>query len=152
MALIVYDKAKWHFGSDNFPKDLPDDCGGTHTAFFLRWCLENDFLSKTAQEDFAADIEAVKQGKMNCRDLLMNGMDGVFTSDELNTKGRKFANAYYNSEKTKFAKQYGYYLADYEKLIAETSSVDDSYRFENSEENYLLIKELMDRRYQEFLS
>lgn len=158
MAHVVYDKAKWHFGSDDFPRDtLPVDCGATHIAFFFRWCVENGFLSKELLQDSPIDIEEVKQGKINCRDYFMGVLDGVFTSDDLNTKGKKFANAYYKSEKTKFAKQFDWYLSDYDQFtsqfIAEPYTKDNGYFFiENSEENYRLVKSIIDSRYQEFLS
>ena len=157
MAHVVYDKAKWHFGSDDFPHDtLPIDCGGTHIAFFLRWCIENAFLSKELIDDSGINIEDVKQGKINCRDFLMEALDGVFTSDDLNTKGKKFANAYYKSEKTKFAKQFDWYLSDYDALTAqfikEPYTKDNWYFFfEYTEENYRLVKSFIDSRYEEFL-
>ncbi|WP_460641380.1 DUF7832 domain-containing protein [Lacrimispora brassicae] len=119
--------------------------------------MENDFLSKTVFDDYAEEVKNVKIGNLNCRDFFMQMMDGVFTSEELNTKGQKFANAYYKSNKTKFAKQFGWYLSDYDELtfnyIKEPYTRDNWYFFfENSEENYLLVKAVIDERYREFLS
>jgi hypothetical protein len=153
MALTVYDKAKWHFESEDFPHGVLDvGCGGTHIAFFLKWCIENDFLSKEILDESSKAVEDVKLGKMNCRDFLMQELDGVLSSEELNTKGQKFANAYYKSGKTKFAKRFDWYLSDYDKLtcqfIMEPYTRDNWYfYFENSEENYLLVKNIIDQRY-----
>lgn len=87
----------------------------------------------------------------------MEKMDGVFTSEDLNTKGQKFANAYYGSDKTKFAKQFDDYLSDYDRLtsqfIKEPYTVNNWYFFfENTEENYILVKSMIESRYKEFRS
>ena len=156
MALTLYDKAKWHYGSADFPADvLPLECGATHIAFFLRWCLENGLLNKSVTDEFAAELTAVERGELSVRRFFMETLDGVLTSEELNAEGRKFANAYYKSEKTKFARAHGYYLTDYDELtlryIREPYTRDNWYFFfEYSEENYLLVKAVIDRRYAEF--
>ena len=44
MAHIVYDKAKWHFDSKDFPNDVLDvECGATHIAFFKDGVLKMIF-------------------------------------------------------------------------------------------------------------
>ncbi|MGN6118448.1 MAG: DUF7832 domain-containing protein, partial [Rhodanobacter sp.] len=35
---MKYDDASWHYGGD-FPKDLPDEAGATHTGMFVAWAL-----------------------------------------------------------------------------------------------------------------
>jgi len=35
---MKYDDASWHYGGD-FPDDLPDEAGATHTGMFLAWAL-----------------------------------------------------------------------------------------------------------------
>ncbi|WP_271789500.1 DUF7832 domain-containing protein [Commensalibacter communis] len=32
---MSYDKAKYHYGADDFPEELPITQGGVHMAFFL---------------------------------------------------------------------------------------------------------------------
>lgn len=157
MVFKTYDKAKWHYDSKDFPYDiLPIACGATHIAFFLRWCIENDLLNKELKKDCIDELKSIELGDFNVRDFFMNYMDGSLTSEELNTKGQKFANSYYTSTKTKFAKNFGYYLEDYDKLtmkyIKEPYTSDNWYfYFENSEENYLLIKDIIDQRYKEYM-
>ena len=88
--------------------------------------------------------------------FFFDDMDGVLTSDDLNTKGKQFAATYYHSDKTKFAKKFGYYLADYDNWVknklGSQYNADTSYFYvENSEANYNEIKEICDKRYSEFL-
>ena len=144
MKFEVYDKAKWHYESKDMPKDLPAIAGATHIAFFVRWCVENDLMSREIEEDCAEELLQIKNKEL------------VLTSDELNTKGKQFAAAYYHSDKTKFAKKFGYYLADYDNWVknklGSQYNPDTSYFYvENSEENYNEIKEICNKRYSEFL-
>ena len=157
MKYTVFDKAKWHWGAENAPTDIPQENGGTHIAFFLRWCIEQKFCSKQMWEDFPNELLSVEnhEGKIDCRKLFFFDMDGVLSTEELNAKGNQFAAAYYVSEKTKFAKIFGFYLEDYTNFVKE--KFDDKYfdnayfYIENSEENYHIIKSIIDRRYEEFL-
>lgn len=156
MKFEVYDKAKWHYESKDMPKDLPAIAGATHIAFFVRWCVENDLMSREIEEDCAEELLQIKNKELDCRDFFFDDMDGVLTSDELNTKGKQFAAAYYHSDKTKFAKKFGYYLADYDNWVknklGSQYNPDTSYFYvENSEENYNEIKEICNKRYSEFL-
>jgi len=156
MKFQVIDKAKWHYGAANAPKDIPLENGATHIAFFLRWCVEHDFMSKEMITEFGAEFPGIKSGKTDCRQFFVDTMDGVLTTEELNTAGGLFASAYYSSEKTKFAKLHGYYLSDYNDIIAahfKESNHDNAYfYFEYSEANYQTVKTVIERRYQEFLT
>ena len=153
----VYDKAKWHYGAKNFPTNLPMENGATHIAFFLRWCIENNFVDKEILEDETDEITQIKNGLADCRLFFMNYLDGVLTSEELNSKGRIFANAYYSSDKTKFAKAYGYYCSDVDNWAKQQNELvekgkDDAYFFmENNELTYSIFKKIIDKRYAEFL-
>ena len=156
MKFEVYDKAKWHYDSKDMPKDLPAIAGATHIAFFVRWCVENDLMSREIEEDCAEELQQIKNKELDCIDFFFDDMDGVLTSNELNTKGKQFAAAYYHSDKTKFAKKFGYYLADYDNWVknklGSQYNPDTSYFYvENSEENYNEIKEICNKRYSEFL-
>jgi len=156
MKLTVFDKAKWHWGAKNAPTDIPQENGGTHIAFFLRWCIEQKFCSNQMWEDFPNELKSVEnqEGNVDCRKLFFD-MDGVLSTEELNTKGNQFAVAYYSSDKTKFAKTFGYYLKDYTNFVKQKFGdkyFDNAYYYiENSEENYQKIKSIIDKRYAEFL-
>lgn len=60
MKFEVYDKAKWHYESKDMPKDLPAIAGATHIAFFVRWCVENDLMSREIEEDCAEELLQIK--------------------------------------------------------------------------------------------
>lgn len=153
MEYKVYDKAKWHYEADDMPKELPDIAGATHIAFFMRWCIKHNFMSREVKDDFEDELQQIKENELDCRDFFFNDMDGVFTSEELNTKGAKFASAYYDSDKTKFAKQYGFYITDYENWKDHKFGANFNYHYvENSEENYTEIGAFIDKRYAEFLN
>jgi hypothetical protein len=155
VEFTVYDKAKWHWGAKNAPTDIPQENGGTHIAFFLRWCIEKDFYSEEMEEDFSNEIASVKSndGKTDCRRLFVLDMDGVLSTDELSTEGNQFAMAYYTSSETEFAKAYGEYLNDYGKFVKRILDDSDNayYYVENSEANYQKVKKIIDKRYSEFL-
>lgn len=53
MAYVTYDKAKWHWGAETAPTDIPQENGATHIAFFFRWCMERKLYSKDFAGDFA---------------------------------------------------------------------------------------------------
>lgn len=39
LSLMKYDDASWHYGADNFPKELPQRVGATHTGMFVAWTM-----------------------------------------------------------------------------------------------------------------
>lgn len=159
IKMVVYDKLKWHYEADSMPEDLEEEAAGTHIAFYLRWCIENDFLSEEFIEDIEItedEINNMKSGKSDVRQFLMDDLDGVLTSEELNDEGGIFSNAYYGDDKSKFAKKYGDYLSDYgdftDKLLGKKYSDENRYYYvEYNDENYLKVKNIIDKRYKEFL-
>ncbi|MDR3212932.1 MAG: hypothetical protein LBT71_03280 [Azoarcus sp.] len=158
MRFQTFDKAKWHYGAVSAPADIPCEFGATHIAFFLRWCVEQDFMSKETIEECGKELEAIKNKTLDCREFFMEMLDGALTSEDFNTKGGYFASAYYGNDKTKFAKKYGTYLDNYDTAVKSTLKTaierldDNAYFFvENSEENYEIVKKIIDKRYEQFL-
>lgn len=153
MAHTVYDKVKWHSHANNAPKNLPYEYGATHIAFFFRWCYENNFLSKEIMTDIETELS--KNNSIDFRSFLINHIDGVFTSEEMNAKGKKFGNAYYGSDKTKFAKAYNFYQGDYSNFIkqyfGEKHEDNSYYYYEYNEENYETVKKIIEERHQQFI-
>lgn len=153
----VYDKAKWHYEAKSMPDELPETAGATHIAFFIRWCIENEMMSEDYQDDFEEELQQIIDNELDCRAFFFDDMDGVFASEDLNTKGNTFAASYYQSEKSKFAKNFGNYLDDYDswvkaKLGSEYNSETSYYYIEHTEENYIEIKDICNRRYSEFIN
>ena len=149
---MAYDKAKWHFDAEDFPKGIEIEQGGVHIAFFYRWMLENDFAGEDLLDDMAEEVEAVKAGKYSALDLLFEFNDGVLLAEDFSESGAAFADQYYEGD-TAFAEKHGYYLADYSTLALEhMQGVEKSdYGIIFSEDNYTKVKAIIDQRYQEFL-
>ena len=154
MAYVTYDKAKWHWGAETAPTDIPHENGATHIAFFFRWCMERKLYSKDFAADFADDI-ARMDDSFDYRGFFFRDMDGVLDSDALNAAGKAFAKAYYTTGRTKFAKTHGWYLQDYPDFVSEKLGEKDFnnayFYIENSPQNYAEVKQIIDRRYEEFL-
>ncbi len=155
MSFEIYDKAKYHYDAHNAPKDMPIENGATHISFIFLWCIEKDFYSKSFLSEYKEEILKLKNRVLDCRDFFMTELDGVFTSEDLNSKGKKFLHAYYTTDKTKFAKNVAYYLEDYRSLVEKcfpNSSDDNAYFYVSfNEENYLFIKSIIEKRYEVFL-
>lgn len=65
MKFEVYDKAKWHYESKDMPNELPEIAGATHIAFFVRWCVENDLMSREIEEDCAEELQQIKDKELD---------------------------------------------------------------------------------------
>lgn len=154
---MIYDEVGWHYDAKKPPSDIKEN-GATHIAFFVRWCIENGLYSEQLKQDFPNEITAIenKNPDIDCRAFFLNCLNGVFCSDELNDKGKSFANVYYATDKTKFAMRYGWYLEEYESFVREIFGdkyCDTSYFYiEHNEENYQKIKQIIDKHYQLFLA
>ncbi|MGY3778726.1 DUF7832 domain-containing protein [Isobaculum melis] len=149
---MAYDKAKWHFDAEDFPKEIDIEQGGVHIAFFYRWMLEQGFAGEDLLEDMLEEVELVKNGKYSALDLLFEFNDGVLLEEDFNTAGMNFANQYYEAE-TPFAEKYAFYLKDYGELdLNYLEGIEASaYGVIYSDENYQKVKKVLDLRYQEFL-
>jgi len=160
---IAYDKAKWHFNSDKFPADLPQENGYTHIAFFLRWCIENDFINPAEFSEQALEkILLIKKGLFDCREFLIKWIDGCLVSCLLNVAGQEFANNYYQNEKYKLKtclKNWTFFYLDDIWYLQKNKKITYTkvhqkgafYSIENTEHNYQAVKKLIDRRYKIFL-
>jgi hypothetical protein len=160
--MVVYDKAKWHFNGDKFPVDLPIENGYTHIAFFLRWCIEIDFL-ELAEFSQQALIPLIKNGTFDCRTFLIDYLDGCLVSRILNVSGQEFADNYYHNtwkpKKPHPLKHWTFFYLDdfynYQKTKKMTyTKVHQKgafYSVENAEHNYQAIKKMINRRYKIFL-
>ncbi|MFY0520966.1 hypothetical protein ACOMCU_24545 [Lysinibacillus sp. UGB7] len=146
---MAYDKAKWHFDAEDFPSNLAITQGGVHIAFFYRWMLENDFASDELFEDAKEEKNLIKAGQYSVLNFLFEFLDGVLLDEDLNDSGADFANHYYEDKNN-----FGHYLSDYSHLDFEhLPDMDDRlYGVMYSEANYKKVKEVMDRRYKEFLT
>lgn len=133
---IAVDKAKWHSESVE-EYGLPSEHSAHHIAFFLKWCIERDFVNSELQKMQLRNYEAVKTGEKSVVDYLL-GFDGVFASNMLTPMGAAFSDFYFHI-------QNGQYLSDLEKTLQR--SLPSIYHIDFNDENYAVIKAVIDHRF-----
>ncbi len=135
----VYDKAKYHYEATDFPKEFPIEQAYVHTGFFVGWLVERGFL--LAADNITQSL--VRQ----CRNREITGADLYGKLGEclldymINEEGNLFAREYYNFSS-------GAFLPDYREILAQGLSSD--YAVKDTWENFVLIKERFDQRFQEW--
>ncbi|WP_312078680.1 hypothetical protein [Chryseobacterium sp.] len=151
--MTLYDNAAWHLGED-FPKDVPQNNAATHFGMFLNWCIENNLHSAELQNNFSQEIESLLKRDFTVAEFILTHLDGKLTSEELNDLGNAFAQDYFVDE-TKFTANFGSFADDYVNIFdakAEESDFqyDTFYHIEDTFENYDLMKQAIDFRFQEW--
>lgn len=148
-----YDDASWHYGSD-FPEGLPDKNGATHTGMFLNWCIHKGLISNELSEDRKEQIEQLKRREITGAEFIMDAMDGKFSEHDLNAMGNAFAEDYYRDE-TDFGNRFSSFADDYVNLFDTKAEENDYeyetfYHIEDTYENYDLMKQIIDYRFEEW--
>ncbi|OBW42755.1 hypothetical protein AB670_00839 [Chryseobacterium sp. MOF25P] len=148
-----YDDASWHYGNE-FPENLPTKNGATHIGMFLNWCINNDLHSEEVKEDLNEQIESLKRREITGAEILIDAFDEKFSDYMLNDLGNAFAKDYYEDE-TDFTNKFSSFATDYVNLfdsIAEESDFEYEtfYHIEDTYENYDLMKQIIDYRFQEW--
>ncbi|MFV0517551.1 MAG: hypothetical protein ACK5MV_09150 [Aminipila sp.] len=148
-----YDDASWHYEGE-YPKNLPNENAGIFIGMFLAWCVENDFVSEEILEEEKEVVDKIKAHEITGSVLLWK-LDGKLISEDLNEEGNSFALSYYE-DNSKFAKTYGDYVTDFCEVFnskAEQSGLEyeSLYHVEDTLENYLLIKNLIDIRFKQWI-
>ena len=136
-SLHSYDKAKWHYGADDFPDELEDIHGFTHTGFYLVWLADNDLISEFVKQDFKDELNATvnrEKGPIHLYEM----MDGCLIGDMLNEKGNVFSQSYFEK----------LYFGDYATAFPEAADV---YSVEPSWDNYDCLVPEIEKRYQKWL-
>jgi hypothetical protein len=134
--MAIYDKAKWHFDGD-FPKDLPTTQGYVHIGFYLGWVIDRGLAGSLLLEDFAEEVAQYCAHVITSTRLLQI-TDGVLDHQMLSEEGARFTADYYSDPDRG-------YLADYLATFPRQKSL---YHVEDSPENFEMIKQLLDVRYQ----
>ena len=146
--MSTYDNASWHYGGD-FPEELPEKNGATHTGMFLNWCIDNHLISKEFKEDIKGVIEKIKRREITGAELVMDFMDGKFSEYDLNDMGNAFAQDYYKDE-TDFGNRFSSFADDYVNLFDTKAEYETFYHIEDTYENYDLMKQIIDYRFEEW--
>lgn len=151
--MTKYDDASWHYGGD-FPAELSEKNGSTHTGMFLNWCINKNLISDELKEDCKNEIESVKRREITGADFVIDACDGKFSEHDLNDLGNAFAKDYYVDE-TDFGDKFSSFATDYINIfdsIAEESDFEYEtfYHIEDTYENYDMMKQIIDHRFSEW--
>lgn len=137
---VTFDKAKWHFTGD-FPTDLDQTQAYVHTGFYIGWLIKNNLISEEFRSECSDDINKFLSGKISSTEIYINQLDGVFSNNEVNEIGAEFTKDYFDFDN-------GKYLHDYEQILA--SSVPTIYHVKDTNENFLKISEVIDKRFRDW--
>lgn len=141
---MAYDRADWHYGDGDYPKDLPPENGGTHIGMFLAWAIMNGLEGGLHREDSQDSLAAVRARRMTGRQFLWKECDQKFWDEDLDDEGNAFAAEYYNDQKG----HHGPYFDDYEETLC--AALPSLYHVEDSWENYDRIAAVINRRFAEW--
>jgi hypothetical protein len=137
---MKYDDASWHHGGD-FPKDLPNEAGATHTGMFVAWAFASGLVGSIHLDEISEDLERLKSRQMTPGRFFMHACDGKFTDEDLDERGNAFARHYFDLT-------HGKYLQDYEATLG--GNVPTLYHVADTWENFDLLKPVLDRRFSEW--
>ena len=137
---MKYDDASWHY-SGNFPEDLPDKAGATHTGMFLAWALLAGLAGELIIDEFPEFLGKLRDRSLTPGELFFDLCDGKFIDEDLNEVGNAFAQDYFDFQK-------GKYLKDYEAAFGGVGPT--LYHVVDSWENFDRLKPVLDRRFTEW--
>ncbi|QLG86763.1 hypothetical protein HQ393_00080 [Chitinibacter bivalviorum] len=107
---MKYDDASWHSGG-NFPKQQPEEYGGTHIALFLKWCFIKGWAGELHQTEEPEAVTQVINDTLSATEFFFTYCDGKLTDETFNEVGNAFAAQYYGDD--------GLYLNDYAEHFEE---------------------------------
>lgn len=136
--LYIYDKAKWHYEGEDYPRDLAEFHAYTHGGFLLAWLLSKDLLSESFLSDHAEVIQQFQAGKLSAGKFNQK-VDGVLDSSMLTEQGNEFANDYIEE----------FFLDDYEMMFGDDYT--SAYETLDNKANLKSIMNMLDVAYQEWL-
>lgn len=151
----IMDDNSWHvpkIAENQFP--LEQLAGYQHMAIFLRWCIENNLMSRQFRQDFADEIHQVLTGgDCDLRVLIRDDLNGKFLRSILNPEGRAFSLFYYEHGKPDEEPCYPVDIDNYaDELFGEercdTEMKTEGYLFVPYDEKYYQdMKQVIDQRY-----
>lgn len=108
---MKYDDAAYHYGAENFPKNVPLENGGVHIALFMKFCFRKGWIGQLHLDDEPEDTQKVVDGTLSATDFFFKYCDGKLTNEDFNDEGNLFAEKYYGHD--------GLYLDDYTSLFGD---------------------------------
>ncbi len=137
---MKYDDASWHYGGD-FPKDLPDAAGATHTGMFVAWALLSGLGGEIHVSEFPGDLEKLRSRSVTPGQFFLEACDGKFTDEDLNDEGNAFAQAYFEFDG-------GAYVGDYDRVLV--GGLPSQYHVADTWENFDKLLPVLDKRLAEW--
>jgi hypothetical protein len=135
---MKYDDASWHYGGD-FPEDLPDEAGATHTGMFVAWALLSGLAGELHTAEAPEALQALQRREITPGAFFLEFCDGKFTDEDLNDLGNAFARDYFDL-------QSGQYIGDYSDILS-AGTLPTLYHVPDSWETYEAIKPALDARF-----
>ena len=133
---MKYDDASWHYGGQ-FPKDLPDEAGATHTGMFVAWALLSGLAGELHTKEFPEDLEKLRSRTVTPGRFFLDACDGKFTDEDLTDEGNAFTQSYFDFDT-------GSYLKDYEGLLAK--GLPSTYHVPDTWENFEKLQPVLNAR------
>ena len=135
---MKYDDASWHYGGD-FPDDLPDEAGATHTGMFLAWALLAGLAGDIHINEIPEGLVALQKRSTTPGQFFLSYCDGKFTDEDLNEEGNAFTVDYYHE---------GAFFEDYEEAVA--ADLPAIYYVADTWENFDQLKPIFDQTFREW--
>lgn len=138
-----YDTVATHCESSEYPKDLPLSAARTHIGMYLGWAIERNLIDQTFKREHRELIEKFTNKEILPSEILRLGCNDEFVKEHLNKDGQSFTKLYY------WAGWKYSYTKDYQEL-AGWPKVTYLYYFEDTLENYEIVKSILDKRFKEW--
>ena len=133
---MKYDDASWHYGGQ-FPKDLPNEAGATHTGMFVAWALLTGLAGEIHTEELPEGLEKLRSRSVTPGQFFLETCDGKFTDEDLNDEGNAFAQEYFDFDR-------GAYMNDHDQLLAK--GLPSQYHVEDTWTNFDKLRHVLDKR------
>lgn len=138
----VFDKAKWHFGADDFPPQLDAYQGYIHTGYYIGWLAKKGFLNMEEMPDLQHSIDLLEKNSISPVAIYREMMDGVFSSEDIIPQILSFTREYFDFDR-------GDYLRDYE--VALGAGLPSLYYVKDTTENFEKIFLVIEESYNGWL-
>ncbi|ADJ62392.1 hypothetical protein G5B88_04410 [Herbaspirillum seropedicae] len=133
---FVYDKAKYHYGADDFPSSFPISQAYVHTGVFVGWLADMNFLHESSP-DVSNAIAQFKRRELTGPQLYER-LGDCLIDYMVTARGNSFARDY-------FELSTGRFIEDYRELLVK--DLGSEYAVKDTWQNYDLIKSRIDERY-----
>ncbi len=133
---MKYDDASWHFGADNFG-DLPEINGYTHTGTFVAWAMLNDLAGELHTDEWPEEIDKLKSREISPAEYFRKNCDGKFTDEDLNDRGNKFAQSFFEND----------YFSVYAEAADPQGQYDNIYEIPSNWETYDKVAPQLDQAF-----